>query len=173
MIISIITFFWVDLFYFLLLDPRLSASVARRLLVPNSHAQMETHDQNFQGPLPPPIEKRDLVHKMRKLRYQLKIMQPRTGHCRIEVSRDNVFEESYRQIMRMVVKNLTKKLLVQFRGEEGLDYGGIAREWLYLLSHEMLNPYYGLFQYSREDVYTLQINRDSSVNPVSDTRNIS
>lgn len=40
------------------------------------------------------------------------------------------------------------------------------REWLYLLSHEMLNPYYGLFQYSRDDIYTLQINPDSAVNPV-------
>lgn len=41
-----------------------------------------------------------------------------------------------------------------------------VREWLYLLSHEMLNPYYGLFQYSRDDIYTLQINPDSAVNPV-------
>lgn len=40
------------------------------------------------------------------------------------------------------------------------------REWLYLLSHEMLNPYYGLFQYTRDDIYTLQINPDSAVNPV-------
>ena len=31
----------------------------------------------------------------------------------------------------------------------------------------MLNPYYGLFQYSTDDIYTLQINPDSSVNPVS------
>ena len=133
----------------------------------NSVAHMEYTDPHLRGPLPPPIEKRDLVHKMRKLRYQLSLMQPQTGHCRIEVSRDNVFEESYRQIMRMVVRNLKRKLLIRFRGEEGLDYGGIAREWLYILSHEMLNPYYGLFQYSREDVYTLQINRDSGVNPVS------
>lgn len=62
---------------------------------------------------------------------------------------------------------MKKKLLIKFRGEDGLDYGGIAREWLYLLSHEMLNPYYGLFQYSRDDVYTLQINPDSAINPVS------
>lgn len=41
-----------------------------------------------------------------------------------------------------------------------------TREWLYLLSHEMLNPYYGLFQYTRDDIYTLQINPDSAVNPV-------
>jgi len=43
----------------------------------------------------------------------------------------------------------------------------VFREWLYLLSHEMLNPYYGLFQYSRDDIYTLQINPDSGINPVS------
>ena len=67
----------------------------------------------------------------------------------------------------MRVPQLQKKLLIKFKGEDGLDYGGIAREWLYLLSHDMLNPYYGLFQYSRDDVYTLQINPDSSINPVS------
>ena len=55
--------------------------------------------------------------------------------------------------------------MIKFRGEDGLDYGGVAREWLYLLSHEMLNPYYGLFQYSRDDIYTLQINPDSGINP--------
>jgi hypothetical protein len=43
----------------------------------------------------------------------------------------------------------------------------VAREWLHLLAHEMLNPHYGLFEYSRDDNYTLQINPDSSVNPVS------
>ncbi|KAG8326840.1 hypothetical protein J6590_032673 [Homalodisca vitripennis] len=75
------------------------------------------------------------------------------------------FEESYRLIMKMRPKDMRKRLMVKFRGEEGLDYGGVAREWLYLLSHEMLNPQYGLFQYSREDNYTLQINSDSSVNP--------
>lgn len=76
-------------------------------------------------------------------------------------------QESYRLVMKMRPKDMRKRLMVKFRGEEGLDYGGVAREWLFLLSHEMLNPQYGLFQYSREDNYTLQINPDSSVNPVS------
>lgn len=25
----------------------------------------------------------------------------------------------------------------------GLDYGGLAREWFFLLSKQMFNPYYG------------------------------
>lgn len=82
------------------------------------------------------------------------------------MSRDEIFEESYRQIMKMSPKDLKKKLMVKFKTEDGLDYGGIAREWLHLLSRQMLNPYYGLFQYSRDDAYTLQINPNSAVNPV-------
>uniref|UniRef100_A0A5F8H1N4 HECT-type E3 ubiquitin transferase n=1 Tax=Monodelphis domestica TaxID=13616 RepID=A0A5F8H1N4_MONDO len=112
-----------------------------------------------------PRYKRDLVQKLKILRQELSQQQPQAGHCRIEVSREEIFEESYRQVMKMRPKDLWKRLMIKFRGEEGLDYGGVAREWLYLLSHEMLNPYYGLFQYSRDDIYTLQINPDSAVNP--------
>lgn len=114
-----------------------------------------------------PKYKRDLVAKMKVLRAELQCLQPQSGHCRLDIPRGEVFEESYRQIMKMRPKDLRKRLMVKFKGEEGLDYGGVAREWLYLLSHEMLNPYYGLFQYSRDDIYTLQINPDSSINPVS------
>ncbi|XP_014219379.1 E3 ubiquitin-protein ligase SMURF2 [Copidosoma floridanum] len=112
-----------------------------------------------------PKYKRDLVAKLKCLRAELNALQPQTGHCRLDVSRNEIFEESYRLIMKMRPKDMRKRLMVKFRGEEGLDYGGIAREWLYLLSHEMLNPQYGLFQYSRDDNYTLQINADSGINP--------
>lgn len=112
-----------------------------------------------------PKYKRDLVAKQKILRTELAALQPQTGHMRLEVSRSEIFEESYRAVMKMRPKDLRKRLMVKFRSEEGLDYGGVAREWLYLLSHEMLNPQYGLFQYSREDNYTLQINPDSSINP--------
>uniref|UniRef100_A0A1L8DTI7 E3 ubiquitin-protein ligase SMURF1 n=1 Tax=Nyssomyia neivai TaxID=330878 RepID=A0A1L8DTI7_9DIPT len=112
-----------------------------------------------------PKYRRDLVSKTRALRAELQALQPQSGHCRLEVSRAEIFEESYRLIMKMRPKDMRKRLMVKFRGEEGLDYGGVAREWLHLLSREMLNPQYGLFQYSRDDHYTLQINTDSAVNP--------
>ncbi|XP_022231807.2 E3 ubiquitin-protein ligase Smurf1 [Drosophila obscura] len=112
-----------------------------------------------------PKYRRDLVGKLRALRTELQTMQPQSGHCRLEVSRNEIFEESYRLIMKMRAKDMRKRLMVKFKGEEGLDYGGVAREWLHLLSREMLNPQYGLFQYSRDDHYTLQINPDSGVNP--------
>ena len=121
----------------------------------NSHPVMESL----------PKYKRDLAAKEKLLRQELLALQPQSGHCRLEVSRRDVFEDSYRAVVKMRPKDLRKRLLIKFKGEDGLDYGGVAREWLYLLSHEMLNPYYGLFQYSRDDIYTLQINADSAVNP--------
>lgn len=140
----------------------------------STNLQMSTSN-NTPGPKEPaviemdsdclPKYKRDLVAKMKVLRAELQCLQPQSGHCRLDIPRGEVFEESYRQIMKMRPKDLRKRLMVKFKGEEGLDYGGVAREWLYLLSHEMLNPYYGLFQYSRDDIYTLQINPDSSINP--------
>lgn len=110
-----------------------------------------------------PKYRRDLVSKMRALRIELLSLQPQSGHCRLEVSRVEILEESYRLVMKMRPKDMRKRLMVKFKGEEGLDYGGIAREWLHLLSREMLNPQYGLFQYSRDDHYTLQINSDSGM----------
>ena len=112
-----------------------------------------------------PKSKRDLVAKMKVLKTELSSLQPASGHCRLEVTRGEVFEDSYRQVVKMRPKDMRKRLMVKFQGEEGLDYGGVAREWLYLLSHEMLNPYYGLFQYSREDIYTLQVQTNTAFHP--------
>ncbi|XP_012941306.1 E3 ubiquitin-protein ligase SMURF2 [Aplysia californica] len=141
-------------------DPRLSQNlhlIQERLKSPSQ--DKENEQPNL------PKYKRDLVQKMKVLKQEISALQPQAGHCRLEVSREEVFEDSYRQVMKMRSKDLRKRLMVKFRAEEGLDYGGVAREWFYLLSHEMLNPYYGLFQYSRDDIYTLQINPDSGVNP--------
>ena len=38
-----------------------------------------------------------------------------------------LLQDSYRQVMKMRAKDLRKRLMVKFRGEEGLDYGGVAR----------------------------------------------
>ena len=45
-----------------------------------------------------------------------------------------------------------------------LDYGGPSREFFFLLSrdHEIFNPYYGLFEYSANDTYKVQISPTSS-----------
>jgi hypothetical protein len=51
----------------------------------------------------------------------------RVESTEIAVSRDNIFEDSYRTIMRMTSPQLRAKLNITFFGEAALDYGGVAR----------------------------------------------
>jgi len=83
----------------------------------------------------------------------------------VKVRRGAIFEDSYAEIMRQSATDLKKRLMIKFDGEDGLDYGGLSREFFFLLSHEMFNPFYCLFEYSAHDNYTLQINPHSGINP--------
>jgi atrophin-1 interacting protein 5 (WW domain-containing E3 ubiquitin protein ligase 1) len=87
------------------------------------------------------------------------------GNVKITVTRANLFEDSFQQVMKIQPADLRRRLFITIRGEEGLDFGGIAKEWFFQLSHEVLNPMYCLFQYASDNNYTLQINPASFVNP--------
>ncbi|KAJ3584158.1 hypothetical protein NHX12_014654, partial [Muraenolepis orangiensis] len=79
------------------------------------------------------------------------------------IRRDHLLEDAFNQIMCYSRKDLQRsKLYVSFMGEEGLDYSGPSREFFFLVSRELFNPYYGLFEYSANDTYTVQISPMSS-----------
>ncbi|XBW37541.1 hypothetical protein QEN19_003121 [Hanseniaspora menglaensis] len=111
-----------------------------------------------------PQYKRDFRRKVIYFRSQpaLRILP---GQCLIKVQRSNIFEDAYQEIMRQSPEDLKKRLMIEFDGEEGVDYGGVSREFFFLLSHEMFNPVYCLFEYSSHDNYTIQINPNSGINP--------
>ena len=105
------------------IDPRLQQHITQRMAAVNSQGPPSSTAVLTRGgnipedsPPPPPGAGRDLVHKMKTLRSHLNAMQPQAGHCKLEVSRENVFEESYRHIMKMRVRDLKKKLHIRFRG---------------------------------------------------------
>ncbi|GAA5951943.1 hypothetical protein JCM8115_005285 [Rhodotorula mucilaginosa] len=111
-----------------------------------------------------PQYKRDFRRKLIYFRSQ-PALRPSPGQCHVKVRRTHIFEDSYAEIMRQTPNDLKKRLMIKFDGEDGLDYGGLSREFFFLLSHEMFNPFYCLFEYSAHDNYTLQINPNSGVNP--------
>ncbi|XP_050087021.1 E3 ubiquitin-protein ligase Nedd-4 isoform X3 [Anopheles aquasalis] len=107
---------------------------------------------------------RDYKQKYEYFKNQLQKPSNVPNKIDIKVRRASILEDSYRVINSVTRIDLLKtKLWVEFEGETGLDYGGLAREWFYLLSKEMFNPYYGLFEYSAMDNYTLQINPNSGL----------
>ncbi|KAI1270765.1 HECT-domain-containing protein [Xylariaceae sp. FL1019] len=111
-----------------------------------------------------PQYKRDFRRKLIYFRSQ-PAMRILSGQCHIKVRRSHIFEDSFAEISRQSATDLKKRLMIKFDGEDGLDYGGLSREFFFLLSHEMFNPFYCLFEYSAHDNYTLQINPHSGINP--------
>ncbi|TRY90153.1 hypothetical protein DNTS_033341 [Danionella cerebrum] len=107
---------------------------------------------------------RDYKQKYEYFRKKLKKPADIPNRFELSVRRAAVLEDSYRRLLSIKRPELLKsRLWVEFEGEKGLDYGGVAREWFFLISKEMFNPYYGLFEYSATDNYTLQINPNSGL----------
>ena len=73
-----------------------------------------------------PQYKRDFRRKLIYFRSQpgMRIM---SGQCHVKVRRENIFEDSYAEIMRQSPADLKKRLMIKFEGEDGLDYGGLSR----------------------------------------------
>ncbi|XP_053265564.1 E3 ubiquitin-protein ligase HECW1 isoform X5 [Podarcis raffonei] len=104
--------------------------------------------------------RRDFEAKLRNFyrKLEAKGFGQGPGKIKLIIRRDHLLEGTFNQVMAYSRKELQRnKLYVTFVGEEGLDYSGPSREFFFLLSQELFNPYYGLFEYSANDTYTVQI----------------
>uniref|UniRef100_A0A8C2FMI0 HECT-type E3 ubiquitin transferase n=1 Tax=Cyprinus carpio TaxID=7962 RepID=A0A8C2FMI0_CYPCA len=131
------------------------------LLSSYSHASPQsspgTPRANARAPAP---YKRDFEAKLRSFyrKMETKGYGQGPGKVKLIIRRDHLLEDAFNQIMCYSRKDLQRsRLYVSFVGEEGLDYSGPSREFFFLVSRELFNPYYGLFEYSANDTYTVQI----------------
>ncbi|KAM0793760.1 hypothetical protein ACM66B_001178 [Microbotryomycetes sp. NB124-2] len=62
----------------------------------------------------------------------------------LKVRRTNLVQDSLEQISANRV-NLKKALKVTFIGEDGIDAGGIRKEWFLLLCRQLFDPQWGMF----------------------------
>ncbi|KAG0374801.1 hypothetical protein BGX24_009910 [Mortierella sp. AD032] len=88
------------------------------------------------------------------------------GSLQMNVRREWVFMDSYSHWQARTGDEIKySKLNVKFHGEEGVDGGGVTREWFQVLARQMFNPDYAMFKTSAADKLTYQPNRASWVNP--------
>lgn len=107
---------------------------------------------------------RDYKQKYEYFRKKMKKPADIPNRFEMKLRRNAILEDSYRRLLPVKRADFLKaRLWIEFENEKGLDYGGVAREWFFLISKEMFNPYYGLFEYSATDNYTLQINPNSGL----------
>ncbi|CAK38851.1 ubiquitin-protein ligase [Aspergillus niger] len=93
--------------------------------------------------------------------------EPRHPHppLQLSVRRDQVFLDSFKSLYFKTADELKYgKLNVRFHGEEGVDAGGVTREWFQVLARGMFNPNYALFIPVASDRTTFHPNRLSGVN---------
>ncbi|ODQ63987.1 hypothetical protein NADFUDRAFT_52972 [Nadsonia fulvescens var. elongata DSM 6958] len=82
----------------------------------------------------------------------------------LNVRRDQVFLDSYRSLF-FKKEFKEARLNIRFQGEEGVDAGGVTREWYQVLARQIFNPDYALFTPVASDQTTFHPNRISWVNP--------
>eukprot|EP00092_Neocalanus_flemingeri_P022269 GFUD01024149.1.p1 GENE.GFUD01024149.1~~GFUD01024149.1.p1 ORF type:complete len:971 (+),score=234.93 GFUD01024149.1:83-2995(+) len=109
---------------------------------------------------------RNYKYKYDRFIRKMEALGSRTNKLELKVRRNELVGDSFNLIGNLKgfeVGKLRNKLWIIFEGEDGLDYGGLAREWFNNLTTDIFNPYYGLFEYSATDNYTLQINSNSGI----------
>lgn len=83
----------------------------------------------------------------------------------LSVRRDQVFLDSFKFLSFKSGDEIKYgKLSIRFHGEEGVDAGGVTREWFQVLSRQMFNPDYALFTPVASDRTTFHPSNKSKIN---------
>ena len=79
-----------------------------------------------------------------------------------KVRRDFIVEDSLSRLELYAneqPEELRKQLVVQFQGEDGLDEGGVSREYFRLIIEKIFSPDFGLFIYDDEEKFLIHLNQ--------------
>ncbi|CAG5134325.1 unnamed protein product, partial [Candidula unifasciata] len=78
---------------------------------------------------------------------------PPNPFLRVRVRRDHIVDDALVNLEMIAMENpsdLRKQLFVEFEDEQGLDEGGVSKEFFQLIVEELFNPDIGMFTYNEE-----------------------
>ncbi|CAM9972017.1 unnamed protein product [Ectocarpus sp. 12 AP-2014] len=78
----------------------------------------------------------------------------------LTVNRTHLLQETLAQVSRLPDVDLRKRLKVVFRGEDGVDEGGVAKEFFQLLTVQLFDQSFGMFMPAGEGGRVLWFNKD-------------
>lgn len=86
------------------------------------------------------------------------------GNLHMNVRRQYVFQDSYSALLHRPGEEVKYgKINVKFINEDGIDAGGVTREWYSVLAQQIFDPNFALFEPCAADAQTYQPNKHSSV----------
>lgn len=74
--------------------------------------------------------------------------QPSNPYLKLKVRRDHIIDDALVELEIIAMgnpKDLKKQLVVEFVGEQGIDEGGVSKEFFQMVVEEIFNPDYGMF----------------------------
>ncbi|KAK4241099.1 hypothetical protein C8A03DRAFT_41495 [Achaetomium macrosporum] len=74
----------------------------------------------------------------------------------LNIRRDCLVDDSLKAVSEVIGsggEEIKKMLKIIFKGEEGIDAGGLRKEWFLLLVRELFNPDHGMFLYDEDSQY--------------------
>ena len=74
-------------------------------------------------------------------------------YLKLQIRRDHIIEDALVELEVVVLENpqdLKKQLVVEFDSEQGIDEGGLSKEFFQLIIEEIFNPDYGMFIHCSE-----------------------
>ncbi|KAK4552797.1 E3 ubiquitin-protein ligase tom1 [Recurvomyces mirabilis] len=100
----------------------------------------------------------------RKLHNRGEVRAPHAS-LQLSVRREHVFLDSFKSLYYKNGDEIKYgKLNIRFHGEEGIDAGGVSREWFGAMARQMFNPDYALFTPVASDRTTFHPNELSTIN---------
>jgi len=78
------------------------------------------------------------------------IYQFQSPYLKLQVRRNTLIQDTLSQLQMLGSAGFRKPLRVKFTGEEGIDEGGVKKEFFQILIRELFDANYGMFTYNKD-----------------------
>ncbi|KAI9012010.1 hypothetical protein CLU79DRAFT_770936 [Phycomyces nitens] len=89
-------------------------------------------------------------HELQDAFFRTLLQGVNSPYLVLEIRRDHIIADALQQLYQKSIHDLKKQLRVQFVGEEGVDEGGVQKEFFQLVVRELFDLKYDMFTFNEE-----------------------
>ncbi|KAI7868452.1 hypothetical protein BDF14DRAFT_1982473 [Spinellus fusiger] len=89
-------------------------------------------------------------HELQDAFFRTLLQGVNSPYLVLEIRRDHIISDALQQLYTKSIHDLKKQLRVQFVGEEGVDEGGVQKEFFQLIVRELFDLKYDMFSFNDE-----------------------
>lgn len=95
------------------------------------------------------------MYSERRMSIYQQVMEgmPANPYLKLRIRRDHIIDDALVELEMVALENpgdLKKQMVVEFEGEQGIDEGGVSKEFFQLIVEQIFNPDYAMFCFNNE-----------------------